>query len=120
MKRENIEIEELIADARAEEEVEKEQKAGFRDNLRKQLNEAFRPNENNKVTIGLNEYMALKFKERDLELIINAIIPNVTLNYSNDALRFRDGDDVIDVIKVIYPEVYANLLEDLLAKGDEE
>lgn len=121
-------IDELIADARAEEEVAKEQaiknsENKFREELKTCLIDAFKDNakfsKDNSVTLSLNEYLILKFKERDLENIISAIIPNLTLGYDGESLRLNNKSDVVDVIKVIYPDMYEAILEDLQQKEGE-
>lgn len=121
-------IDEMIADARAEEEVAKEQaiensENKFREELKAHLIDAFKDNfklnKENSVTISLNEYLILKFKERDLENIISAIIPNLTLGYDGESLRLHNTSDVVDVIKVIYPDMYEAIVEDLQQKEGE-
>ena len=121
-------IDEVIADARAEEEVAKEQaiessENKFREDLKAHLIYAFKDNiklnKENSVTLSLNEYLILKFKERDLENIISAIIPNLTLEYDGESLRLNNKSDVVDVIKVIYPDMYEAILEDLQQKEGE-
>ena len=120
-------IEEMIADARAEEEVAKEQaiensENKFREDLKAHLIDAFKDNiklnKENSVTLSLNEYLILKFKERDLENIISAIIPHLTLGYDGESLRLNNKSDVVDVIKVIYPDMYEAILEDLQKEGE--
>ena len=120
-------IDEMIADARAEEEVAKEQAIEssdnkFREDLKAHLIDAFKDNiklnKENSVTLSLNEYLILKFKERDLENIISAIIPNLTLGYDGESLRLNNKSDVVDVIKVIYPDMYDAILEDLQKEGE--
>ena len=120
-------IDEVIADARAEEEVAKEQaiessENKFREDLKAHLIDAFKDNiklnKENSVTLSLNEYLILKFKERDLENIISAIIPNLTLGYDGESLRLNNKSDVVDVIKVLYPDMYDAILEDLQKEGE--
>lgn len=122
-----IDIEEMIADARAEEQVAKEQAIEnseniFREELKAHLIDAFKDNiksnKENSVTLSLNEYLILKFKERDLENIIRAIIPNLTLGYDGESLRLNNKSDIVDVIKVIYPDMYDAILEDLQKEGE--
>ena len=116
-------IDELIADARAEEEVAREQakeikENSFRSELEEQLKDAFsdslRARKENKVTIDLNEYLVYKFQERDLEKILNAIVEGFKLSYSKEDLFFSDGDAVKETFKVLYPEAYEAILDDLI------
>ena len=130
MKRENIEIEELIADARAEEEVAAEQERAvreekaredFRNTLREQLKDALKVrNDESKVTIPLSEYVILKQKEADLDRILNALVDDIERNYSKDALRIRGGERAIEAIRVLYPDVYDHLLAAELERAEHE
>lgn len=119
------EIDEAIADAMAEEEVAREQAkedSSFRDELRAQLKDAFsesiKTNKENKVIISLDEYLILKFKERDLEKVVSTILAELRLSYNQEYLRINDGDNVADVIKVLYPEVYDDILDSLQNEGE--
>lgn len=121
----NVDIEELIADAKAEEEVRKEQPCkdfSFRDELESHLKEAFsdiKALRENKVTIDLNEYLILKFKERDLERIVATILDKLILNYTKDGLNLYDQwNDISNIIKTLYPEVYENILFDLQEEAE--
>ena len=126
MKKENItEIDEAIADAMAEEEVAREQAkedSSFRDELRAQLKDAFsesiKTNKDNKVIISLDEYLILKFKERDLEKIVSTILAELKLSYNGEFLSMRKDDHVVDVIRVLYPDVYDDILESLQNEGE--
>jgi hypothetical protein len=114
MENKKVDIEEIIADARAEEEVAREQAAAkeksFRDELRERLKETFRPREEEKVTIPLSEYVILKQKEADLDRVLNAIVDNLKLGYNNEYLRLDNEEKVVDVVRVLYPEAYGTLL----------
>ena len=129
MSKEKTNIEEIIADAKAEEEVAREQEKAakeekaredFRDALREQLKDALIPRrDDEKVTISLKEYITLKQKEVDLDRILNAMVDSVYLNYSKDELRLN-GDRPIEVMRGLYPEAYDALLAAELAKHNEE
>ena len=110
-------IDEMIADAKAEEEVNKD----FRETLRDKLKDTFTVEaiESPKVTIDLYEYLILKYKARDLETIIKAILVSLKLNYSKDDLKLSN-DEVLDAFKVLYRETYEDILAEKLAEeGDE-
>ena len=120
-------IDEAIADAIAEEEVAKEQaiensENKFREELKACLIDAFKDNakfsKENSVTLSLNEYLILRFKERDLETITSAIIINLALGYDGESLRLNNKSDVVDVMKVLYPDMYDAILEDLQKEGE--
>ena len=125
MENKNVDIEELIADAKAEEEVRKEQPCkdfSFRDELESHLKEAFsdiKARRESKVTIDLNEYLILKFKERDLERIVATILDKLILNYTKDGLKLYDQwDDISNIIKALYPEVYEDILYTLQEEAE--
>lgn len=126
MENKNVDIEELIADAKAEEEVRKEQQPckdfSFRDELESHLKEAFsdiKTRRESKVTIDLNEYLILKFKERDLERIVATILDKLILNYTKDGLKLYDQwDDISNIIKTLYPEVYEDILYTLQEEAE--
>ena len=110
MSNKKVDIEEIIADARAEEEVAREQAAAkeksFRDELREKLKETFRPREEESVKIDLREYVTLVNKAMDLDRVLNAIVDNLKLSYNNEYLRLDDETKVVDAFRVLYPEAY--------------
>lgn len=114
MENKKVDIEEIIADARAEEEVAREQAAAkeksFRDELRERLKETFKPREEEKITIPLSEYVILKQKAADLDRVLNAIVDNLKLGYNNEYLRLDNEEKVVDAVRVLYPEAYGTLL----------
>lgn len=128
--RKERDIEEMIADAKAEEEVAREQERAakeekaredFRDTLREQLKDALKVrNDESKVTIPLSEYVILKQKEADLDRILNALVDDLELNYTNDALRIRGGERAIEAIRVLYPEAYDTLLAAEIDRAERE
>lgn len=133
MSKKEMDIEEMIADAKAEEEVAREQERAaraakeekaredFRDTLREQLKDALKVrNDESKVTIPLSEYVILKQKEADLDRILNALVDDIELNYSKDALRIRGGERAIEAIRVLYPEAYDALLAAELERAEHE
>lgn len=129
MSKKEMDIEEIIADAKAEEEVAREQEKAakeekaredFRDALREQLKDALIPRrDDEKVTISLKEYITLKQKEVDLDRILNVMVDSAYLNYSKDELRLN-GDRVIEVMRVLYPEAYDALLAAEIDRAERE
>ena len=103
-------IEEIIADARAEEEVAREQAAAmektFKDELRGKLKEACTQREEESVRIDLREYVTLVNKAMDLDRVLNAIVDNLKISYNNEYLRLDDETKVVDAFRVLYPEAY--------------
>ena len=130
MKKENVtDIEEMIVDAKAEEEVAREQERAakeekaredFRDTLRERLKEAFIPKDESKVTISLSEYVILKQKETDLDRILNAIVDGLGLSYSKEYLSLKESENVVDAFRVLYPDVYDHLLAAELEHAEHE
>ena len=129
MSKKEMDIEEMIADARAEEEVAAEQERAareekaredFRDTLREQLKEAFSNKDDSKVKVSLKEYVILKQKEADLDRILNAIADGLGLGYSKEYLTLRDTDKVVDAFRVLYPDVYDHLLAAELEHAEHE
>lgn len=115
MSNKKVDIEEIIADARAEEEVAREmaktaQEKSFKDELREKLKETFRPREEERVTITLSEYVILTNKAMDLDRILNAIVDNLKLSYNKEYLTLYNEDKVVDAFRVLYPEAYGALL----------
>lgn len=122
MENKKVDIEEIIADARAEEEVARE-RAGkdFRTELKEKLKEAFKPREEEKVTITLDEYVVLVNKSMDLDRLLNAIVSNLRLSsYNKDYLRLNDEDKVVDAFRVLYPEAYNEIFSKMLADHKDE
>lgn len=129
MSKKEMDIEEMIVDAKAEEEVAREQERAareekaredFRDTLREQLKEALIPKSDNKVTISLSEYVILKQKEADLDRILNAIVDGLGLSYSKEYLSLKESENVVDAIRVLYPDVYDALLAAELERAEHE
>lgn len=111
---------EVIADARAEEEVMKEQ-------LRKRIQEAgeeakARIKERLKavqpmVTISMDEYTALK----DAERVVNTLWNNLRrASYDPNVLRVSNEDELMIALKLFYPEKYAEKLKELNEELNED
>lgn len=119
-------IEELIADAKAEEEVmEKQKEEQFKADLRNGLQNFFyKRNEEEKqnINIPLSEYLVLKIKERDLNIVINAITETLSLDYDKKSLKVYDGSKelIINTFKTLYRYIYDAKLEELQQEEGEE
>ena len=125
----NVDIEEMIADAKADEEVAREQakaakeekaREDFRHALRKGLNEALSNKDDGKVTVSLKEYVILKQKEQDLDRIMSAIVDDLGLSYNNEYLRISSGDNIVDAFRVLYPTAYDTIFEAELERAENE
>ncbi len=128
-----VNIEEIIADAKAEEEVAREQaetaaaakeeKASedFKDLLRERLKDALTSkNDDTKITLSLQEYVILRQKEQDLDRILSAIVDNLELGYNNDSLTLKNDRRVTETFRALYPEAYGALLAAELERTERE
>ena len=119
-----MEIDEMIADAKAEEKVKAEQEKDtnndFRDTLRNRLKEALTPKDDEKVTIRLDEYTVLTHKAMDLDRLLKAIVDCMELNYNKTGLRVYYDNRIIETFRALYPEVYESIYELELEKDKRE
>ena len=99
-----INIDEVIAEAMAEEAVKKDM-ADSKPNIFKT---------ETKVTIDLNEYVTLKILEKDFSSILSIICEGLDLNYNKDGLIY-DGDrsTLANAINIIYPDIYSSIFAGL-------
>ncbi len=123
-------IDEIIADAMAEEEVAKEQekaraKKKATDNFKKELRESLinmvaelAPQAEQQIKIDLSEYISLVYMARDLDVFKMAIKRALKLNYSGEKLYIGDGDEIADAFKTLYFEEYNNILAEFQEKGE--
>lgn len=105
-------IDEMIADAKAEEQVNIEARMKKAVETKKP---SFQPK--SLATIDLEEYVMLRQIEADHKRLLGLIIDACELGYSKTELRMY-GDDVLQYIRVIYPEEYETRLAEL--KGGED
>ena len=121
-----MEIDEMIADAKAEEQVTQnaakaeDREKDFRDTLRNRLKEALTPKDDEKVTIRLDEYTVLTHKAMDLDRLLNAIVSCMELNYNKSGLRVYYDNRIIETFRALYPEVYESIYELELEKDKRE
>lgn len=111
-------INEMITDAKAEEQAEQEQKRDtFREDLTSKLKSLFGESEKKTeaVTIDVEEYAMLKVQELDFKRVLGAIVDDMYLGYDNKSLRL-DGENTINAIKILFNDLY----EDILADKQEE
>lgn len=107
-------IEEIIADAKAEEEVKQAMEADY-------FKPFEAPRNNSTVTISLAEYEVLLKKSYDLERLLGAVLDDLELSYDKERLRIY-GDRTLSAVKILYPAAYDSLLvaEQARAKEEEE
>lgn len=94
-------IEEMIAEAKAEENAFTEKK------------------DNREISIPLAEYVYLKQKEIDFGRLLEAILGNARLNYDKSGVMLEDKENIFSVIKTLFSNVYDYIYNDLLEKENE-
>ena len=123
------EIDEAIADAMAEEEIEKERIKAIHEQATENAKEDFKnilkdhlidKLDNNTVEIELDEYIELKKKETDLNRLLSVILGEFELSYNNEYLRIADDQKIADAVRVLYPEAYEDLLKALVERAEFE
>lgn len=114
---ENKTIDEVIADAMAEEEVAKD----FRNSLKNEVAQAFGAQKTEQtVTISLEEYLYFNAKNMDFDRVMSAILKDAALSYDKERLIVSDRENIFNTIKVLFPDIYDNLFKRLLKEDEEE
>lgn len=121
-------IEEIIADAKAEEEVRaefKNSKNNVADNFKSELKAALKNAladvteiDEQIVRITLGEYMSLVYMARDLDLLKTAIARSLGLSYNEEYLSIKHDDEILDTYKTLYREEYDAMLSIEQEKGE--
>lgn len=88
----------------------------FENELRKGLEEALNVKKEQQVSIPVSEYVILKQKERDLELLVTAIMSDLELNYDKEELRISVGKNTVGTFKTLYNVAYNTILSDFKDK----
>ena len=97
-----VDIEDIIAEARAEEEAK-----------RKPIDQT-----PVMVTISLDQYKELVLESTDLDRIITAISDGFSASrYTEGRIKF-DGDRVVETFRALYPTDYDMIEQDLLSKQE--
>ena len=119
---ENVNIEELISDARAEEEVARKQAETFKEEIARKLKEK-RPEKKaeSMVAIPLSEYVGLVQKSVDFDRILDAFKNSFEYSeiYSELVLRDRKSD-IANAYKVLFPVEYKAIYEEEKRKAEKE
>ncbi len=118
-------IEELIADAKAEEEVNKTAQddltEAFMRKFAADLNKgAEEKTKGGSVTIPLAEYVDLKQTELDYGRLFSAIIDSFGLSYRHDHLIISKEDSILQTFKVLEAEVFKDLEQDMVDEWNKE
>lgn len=123
-------IDEIIADAMAEEEVKREQektkaKKKAADNFKKELKESLvnmvaelAPQAEQTVKISLSEYIGLVYTLRDLELLKAVLFNNMELSYNKEYVKLTNDGEIINVLKLLYPTEYNEAYKKLFNNTD--
>lgn len=105
-----MEIDEMIADALAEETAQKNA-----DNKR-----GFKPfNDEPMVTVPLKEYLSIYARALDYSRLVEAVVADSKLNWNRDAL-ILDGKTTLEAVRVLIPDIYAETLRSLQDAGAAE
>lgn len=123
-------IDEIIADAIAEEEVTKEQEKAAKkkkaaDNFKKELKAALEnmlidiaTDDEQVVKITLSEYISLVYMARDLDILKETIAKSLGLSYNKEYLVLNDSENILNAFKFLYAEEYEKIEERLISKGE--
>lgn len=108
-----IEIEEMIADAKAEEETK---------NAVEKIKKYIAPEKvrDSKVTIDLDEYIELKLKEQNHIRLADVIADSLELDYYGEELRIKDNSEILNAFKLLYPNTYYDLLVNAIEQKEAE
>ena len=104
-------IDEMIADAQAEEETTRERMKAVVERPKRKTEE---------VTISLHEYLILRQKEVDMDRLFDAVIQSLELSYNNSYLYIKNDEKIMDTIKILFAPVYDVLFEQKKAMKEGE
>lgn len=117
---EKVNIEELIADARAEEEVARKQTETFKEEIARKLKEK-RPEKKaeSMVAIPLSEYVGLVQKSVDFDRILDALENSFEYStiYAELVLKDRKSD-IANAYKTLFPGEYNAIYYDEKRKAE--
>ena len=117
---EKVNIEELIADARAEEEVSRKQAETFKEEIARKLKEK-RPEKKaeSMVAIPLSEYVGLVQKSVDFDRILDALENSFEYStiYAELVLKDRKSD-IANAYKTLFPGEYNAIYYDEKRKAE--
>lgn len=116
-------IEELIADAKAEEEAKKAVQDDFTNALMKTVTANLNKEAESKstsVTVSLAEYVQLKKIELDYDRLFYAIIDSFGLGYRHDHLIISKEDSILQTFKVLHAEEFKDLEQNMVDEWNKE
>lgn len=94
-------IDEVIADAKAEEAVLTEEK------------EVMETWQNEEVAMPVYKVLEMAQSDKDFNRLLDVIIANFDLNYNKTDLVIRDTQPIVEAMKVLYPHLCEMILDDL-------
>lgn len=100
-----MKIDEIIADAKAEEEANKaltEKAPSFMETWQSE-----------EVAMPIYKVLEMAQSDKDFNRLLDVIIANFDLNYSKTDLVIRDTQPIVEVMKVLYPHLCEMILDDL-------
>lgn len=97
-------IDEVIADAKAEEEVNK---------VLTEEKEVMETWQNEKVSTPISSLLVLSQANKDFERLLDVIIASLELNYNGKGLAIRDASAIVEAMVVLYPHLCQDILDDL-------
>lgn len=101
-----MDIEEMIADAKAEEEVKNDMFSEYN----------IESADNSKVTIDLSEYVMLKMESLDLNRILSAIVDDIKSDYDSRYISFEKSI-TINTFKALFGGVFEAIKEEMDKEG---
>jgi alpha-L-arabinofuranosidase len=116
-------IEELIADAKAEEEAKKAVQDDFTDALMKTVTANLNKEAESKgasVTVSLAEYVQLKQMELDYGRLYSAVMESFGLSYRHDHLIISKDDIILQTFKVLHAEEFKEIEQDMVDEWNKE
>ena len=101
-----------------DEEVKKAREEEVQAELKEAIAKKFCGNSYPKVSIDLEEYLALKELSRDYGRLMRVVQDNADLNYNGTDIR-TSGDEIMQAIKLLDPVFYEDLFRTLKEKENE-
>ena len=101
-----------------DEEVKKAKEEEAQAELKEAIAKKFCGNIHPKVSIDLEEYLALKELSRDYGRLMRVVQDNADLNYNGTNIR-TSGDEIMQAIKLLDPVFYEDLFRTLKEKENE-
>ena len=113
------EIDEVIADAMAQEEAEKSIKEAIESAAKEEIEKSIKDEViSDKISIELAEYVELKQRAADFERILSVILDECKLSYNEEYLIINDSEKITAALKVLYPETYREYYRALKARAE--